>query len=173
VLAAAALLWWLLPTSKPVRRPNPAPPVVASQKPPATAGPTTAAGRVPAAGTAPAPALVPGATVQTTVPTAGPGTGQATGPTATASSTPSRTPPSSVPAPRTRTLSSSAGTVEATCSGGKAHLTSWTAKDPYHVESADAGPALTTGVVFAHGVSRIRMTVTCVAGTPTAVVLPL
>jgi eukaryotic-like serine/threonine-protein kinase len=41
------------------------------------------------------------------------------------------------------------------------------------VESATAGPALTTAVVFAHGLSRIRTTVTCLAGTPTAVVLPL
>ncbi|HEY7273057.1 MAG TPA: protein kinase [Actinoplanes sp.] len=173
VLAAAGLLWILLPTSKPVRRPSQAPPVVTSQKPPTTAGPTTAAGPAPAGGTAPGAAPIPGATVQTTVPTADPGTGQATDPTATAEPTPSRTAASSAPAPRTRTLSSSAGTVEATCSGGKAHLTSWTAKDPYQVESANPGPALTTGVVFGHGVSRIRMTVTCVAGTPTAVVLPL
>jgi hypothetical protein len=177
VLAAVGLLWFLLPASKPGRRANQAPPATASQRPPASAGqpagPSTAAGTVPAGGTAPGAAPIPGGTVQTTVPAAGPGTGQTVDPTATAAPTPSRTPASSAPAPRTRTLSSSAGTVEATCSGGKAQLISWTAKDPYHVESATAGPALTTGVVFAHGVARIRMTVSCLAGTPTAVVLPL
>jgi serine/threonine-protein kinase len=177
VLAAAALLWFLRPASKPGQRANPAAPATASKKPPASAGqpagPATAAGTAPVGGTAPGAAPVPGATVQTSVSPADPGTGQTVEPTGTATPTPGRTPASSAPAPRTRTLSSSAGTVEATCSGGKAHLTSWTAKDPYHVESATPGPALTTGVVFAHGISRTRMTVSCLAGTPTAVVLPL
>ena len=66
-----------------------------------------------------------------------------------------------------------AGSVEARCTGGKALLTSWTPKYPYEVERVNAGPVLAASIVFRHGVSRIRMTVTCVAGVPTAVVLPL
>jgi predicted Ser/Thr protein kinase len=73
----------------------------------------------------------------------------------------------------TKTLSSSAGTVQARCTGGKALLTSWHATDPYTVERVNAGPVLAASIVFTHPGSRIRMTVTCVGGVPTAVVLPL
>jgi serine/threonine-protein kinase len=61
----------------------------------------------------------------------------------------------------------------ARCVQGKAHLTSWTPKSPYEVERVNAGPVLAATIVFKNGASRIRMTVTCVAGAPTAVVLPL
>ena len=172
---AGGLVWALLPSSKLGGRPGLAQPASTSRKPPA-AGPVTAADPATAAGgTAPGTGPIPGAPVQTTTAIAGATSPGTTGATDAGTSAPpaTRTSASSAPTPRTRTLSSAAGTVEATCSGGKAHLTSWTAKDPYHVESATPGPALTTGVVFAHGLSRIRMTVTCVAGTPTAVVLPL
>jgi serine/threonine protein kinase len=179
VLAAAVLVWALLPSSDSSGKAGQATPATASHQPPPTGGqPTgpTTAGAAPVGGAAPGTAPVPGATVQTTAPAtraANPGTTRATDPDGTAPPPTTRAPASSAPASRTRTLSSSAGTVKATCSAGKAHLTSWTAKDPYHVDSVTAGPALTTAVVFAHGISRIRMTVTCVAGTPTAVVLPL
>ena len=173
VVLAGGLVWALLPSSKPGGRPSQAEPAIVSRKPQSPAGPVAAAPTAAAGGTAPATASIPGAPVQiTTAGATDPGTTGVTD-AGTTAPTSSRTPASSAPTARTRTLSSSAGTVEATCSGGKAHLTSWSAKDPYHVESATAGPALTTAVVFAHGLSRIRMTVTCVAGTPTAVVLPL
>jgi serine/threonine-protein kinase len=180
VLAAAGLIWALLPGSDSGSRPDRAASAPASRQPPASSGPsagaTAAAGRAPAAGTAPGAAPIPGATVQTAGPAAAasdPAAAEVSDPGVPATPHTTGTPASSAPGPRTRTLSSTAGTVDATCSGGRAHLTSWTAKKPYHVESADAGPALTTAVVFADGLSRIRMTVTCVAGTPTAVVLPL
>jgi hypothetical protein len=73
-----------------------------------------------------------------------------------------------------KTFTSAGGTVEAKCdSAGKAALLSWTPTDPYQVQKVDEGPALTAAVVFRKPASRIRMTVTCVAGTPTVVTLPL
>jgi serine/threonine-protein kinase len=123
--------------------------------PPGAVGPQTAVGSAAPAG----PEARPGEAT-TTVPAGG---GQ---PTAGA-------PPTTEPAPRGRTLSSAAGSVVAECTGGKAHLTSWSAKDPYEVERVNAGPVLAATAVFRSDASRIRMTVTCVAGEPTAVVLPL
>jgi serine/threonine-protein kinase len=73
-----------------------------------------------------------------------------------------------------KTFTSAGGTVEAKCdSAGKAALLSWTPTEPYQVQKVDEGPALTAAVVFRKPASRIRMTVTCVAGTPTVVTLPL
>jgi hypothetical protein len=43
----------------------------------------------------------------------------------------------------------------------------------YVMQKVDAGPALTTSIVFKQKSSRIRMTITCVAGVPTTVNLPL
>jgi predicted Ser/Thr protein kinase len=88
------------------------------------------------------------------------------------SSTRASSAPSASTSP-TKTLSSSAGTVQARCIDGKALLTSWHATDPYTVERVNAGPVLAATIVFKHPGSRIRMTVTCVGGVPTAVVLPL
>jgi hypothetical protein len=107
-----------------------------------------------------------------------PGPGEATATTTARPTAGGRTPtdpsPSSkAPAADGKTLSSAAGSVVARCANGKAHLTSWSAKDPYQVERVDAGPTLAATAVFKHDLSRIRMTVTCVAGVPTAVVLPL
>jgi serine/threonine-protein kinase len=79
----------------------------------------------------------------------------------------------SPPASRTRTLSSAAGSVEARCTGSEALLTSWTPEDPYTVEKVNAGPSVAPSIVFARAGSRVRMTVTCVAGEPTAVVVAL
>jgi serine/threonine-protein kinase len=78
------------------------------------------------------------------------------------------------PAPGGRELSSAGGSVIARCvEGNRARLTSWTPNDPYEVERVNAGPALTAAIVFRDGRDRIRMTVTCVGGVPTPVVLPL
>jgi hypothetical protein len=41
------------------------------------------------------------------------------------------------------------------------------------VERVDPGPKLTAMVVFKGKLARYRMTVTCVAGAPAPVVLPL
>ena len=51
-------------------------------------------------------------------------------------------------------------------------LTAWEPADGYAVERVDPGPALTASVVFT-GRNRYRTAVTCVAGRPTPVVLPL
>jgi len=61
----------------------------------------------------------------------------------------------------------------ATCAQGKSKLIAWQAASGYSVEKVEPGPALTTSIVFKGLLDRYRMTVTCVAGTPTPVVLPL
>ncbi|MDT5030892.1 MAG: eukaryotic-like serine/threonine-protein kinase [Actinoplanes sp.] len=85
--------------------------------------------------------------------------------------------PSSAPStvtPRGTILASGGGEVLAKCNGaGKSKLISWQPKTGWTVTSVSPGPALTTGIVFKNGISKIQMTVTCVAGHPTAVVLPL
>ncbi|WP_433721754.1 serine/threonine-protein kinase [Actinoplanes sp. CA-051413] len=90
------------------------------------------------------------------------------------SSTPAAEPTTAQPIANVRTFASRGGTIEARCdSRGRAELTSWTPTDPYEVQRVNEGPALTAVIVFRDGKSRIRMTVTCVAGTPTVVSLPL
>jgi serine/threonine-protein kinase len=63
--------------------------------------------------------------------------------------------------------------VFASCDAGKATLSSWDPADGYSVEKVQPGPSLTTAIVFRGTPARYRMTVTCVAGNPTPVVLPL
>jgi serine/threonine-protein kinase len=75
--------------------------------------------------------------------------------------------------PEGKRLDSPGGYAYATCSQAKSKLTSWQPNPGYEVEKVEPGPALTTSVVFKGTLSRFRMTVTCVAGTPTPVVLPL
>jgi serine/threonine-protein kinase len=75
--------------------------------------------------------------------------------------------------PQGKRLDSPGGYAYATCDQGKSKLTSWQANPGYEVEKVEPGPALTTSIVFKGALSRFRMTVTCVAGTPTPVVLPL
>ena len=90
------------------------------------------------------------------------------------SSSPAAEPTTAQPIADVRTFESRGGTIEARCDAkGRAELTSWTPKDPYEVQRVNEGPALTAVIAFRNGTSRIRMTVTCVAGTPTVVSLPL
>jgi hypothetical protein len=124
-------------------------------------GPTRA---VPTAtSSAGAPAPPPGATDEPAAPTTEPA--------------PTAEPSTAEPITGVRTFTSSGGSIEARCdSAGKAELVSWEPADSYRVNRVDEGPALTAAIVFqqgAKGASRIRMTVTCVAGTPTVVTLPL
>jgi serine/threonine-protein kinase len=87
---------------------------------------------------------------------------------------PTTEPPTAQPVADTKTFTSRGGTVEARCdTGGKATLVSWTPADPYKVQRVTEGPAIAPAVIFKNAASRIRMTVTCVAGTPTVVTLPL
>ncbi|WP_433369827.1 protein kinase domain-containing protein [Actinoplanes sp. CA-142083] len=76
-------------------------------------------------------------------------------------------------APAGKRLDSPGGFALATCGGGKATLTHWEAKPGFTAENVEPGPALTASVAFQGTPTRYRMTVTCVAGTPTPVVLPL
>lgn len=75
--------------------------------------------------------------------------------------------------PEGKRLDSPGGYAYATCGQGQSKLTSWQANSGYSVEKVEPGPALTTSIVFKGTLDRFRMTVTCVAGTPTPVVLPL
>jgi serine/threonine-protein kinase len=63
--------------------------------------------------------------------------------------------------------------VYAVCSQGKGQLTSWQANPGYTVQKVNQGPALAPEIVFKGAGHRYRMTVTCVAGTPAPLVLPL
>jgi serine/threonine-protein kinase len=70
-------------------------------------------------------------------------------------------------------MSSPGGTVYAVCNQGKAQLTDWKPAPGYSVQKVNQGPAIAPEVVFKGAPARYRMTVTCVAGTPTPLVLPL
>jgi hypothetical protein len=110
--------------------------------------------------------------------TAGPATPRPsrTGTAAPPSREPSQAPSSSSPAttpPKTKVLTSKAGRVTAQCDKGKARLLDWAPQDPWKVQKVNAGPAATTTAVFKQKNQRIRMTVTCVAGVPATVNLPL
>ncbi|WIM95643.1 protein kinase [Actinoplanes oblitus] len=70
-------------------------------------------------------------------------------------------------------LESKGGMVRAVCEAGNARLLDWQPAEGFEVERADPGPGLTASVVFAGELSRYRMSVTCFAGKPSAVVLPL
>ncbi|MEV4141896.1 hypothetical protein AB0J72_58315, partial [Dactylosporangium sp. NPDC049742] len=77
-------------------------------------------------------------------------------------------PPASDP-PRSETLSSTGGTVTATCDGaGRVRLTSPDPADGYKVTTFNGGPAATAEVAFKRGNVTIRMSVTCDGGAPTA-----
>ncbi|MDI6097835.1 serine/threonine-protein kinase [Actinoplanes sp. NEAU-A12] len=80
----------------------------------------------------------------------------------------------SASAPATGTwLESPGGSVLARCVTAGAELLAWEPRPGFAVKRADPGPALTTAVVFAGDLTQYRMTVTCVGGRPSAVVLPL
>ncbi len=87
--------------------------------------------------------------------------------------TPTAEPSTAEPIADLRTFTSRGGTIEARCDAGRAELVSWTPTDPYKVQRVNPGPAVSAVIVFKQAASRIRMTVTCVAGTPTVVTLPL
>ncbi|GID68020.1 hypothetical protein Acy02nite_59010 [Actinoplanes cyaneus] len=81
-------------------------------------------------------------------------------------------PPTSA-GPETTRLVSRGGAVNAICVSGNVQVLSWEPADGFVVEGADPGPGLTASVVFANGISRYRMSITCFGGKPSAVVLPL
>jgi serine/threonine-protein kinase len=154
-----------------------------------------AAGAPPAGGVVTAPgggvATVPGGGVGGP---AGPGAGgvggvpaATPGPAGGGNGDPDPAPTTGRPAPTTvrptteapppleeRTLSSAGGSVRAACTTlVTAKLVSWTPAKKYKVDDVEEGPSLAPRVVFKHGNDRVRMTVTCVAGIPSAVSLAL
>ena len=138
-------------------------PVSAGDESGSVPGATDIGGRPPAAGTGAVPTTGPSGAASTSP--AGPA-GQTTQPS------PSGTAPTSK-APTGTRLTSPGGVVYALCGGGKATLNSWEPADGYSVQKVNPGPALTTEIVFRSSSDRYRATVTCVAGIPTQVVLPL
>jgi len=136
----------------------------------------------PSRATAPAATALPGAgPVDGNGPLPSDGPGNAGSPAVSRGTTqtspgPSRSP--SVPAspattPPGKRLTSPGGAVYAVCERGKATLTGSEPAEGYTVERVEPGPALTPLIVFKGPKDRYRITVTCVAGTPTPVVLPL
>ncbi|WIM99531.1 serine/threonine-protein kinase [Actinoplanes oblitus] len=132
---------------------------------PSPAGSTPAARRTSRAGQA-----GPSATPE---PSAGGSTAPATTTPATRLTTATATAPASTPpttaTPVRRTLSISAGTVEATCpSPGTARILSWKPAQSYKVQSADPGPGPAPTVTFKRGSALATVTVTCAGMEPSA-----
>ncbi len=103
----------------------------------------------------------------------GPGTPSlSSGPPAGA--TPTSTTPAPKPTqPQRRSLSSTGGTVVATCTPDElAQLLSWTPTKPYKTDRVDAGPAPAAVAVFRHGKNTVQMTITCTDGVPSATTIP-
>jgi serine/threonine-protein kinase len=186
-VVAAALLWIFIPDGTQGNRDN-----EAAIRPGTSVQPSAAAdapSEGPAAGgggeqtTGDGSVLVPGGdgppgsvtpAPNTEAPNPGQATTETTGPVTTNDAEPTtQAPATTVPPSGGKTLTSAGGTVIAQCAGGKAELTSWDPAEGYKVEKVNAGPALASLIIFKKKASRIRTTVTCVAGIPTAVVLPL
>lgn len=180
-MTVALLLLWLVPggdgengrrssvgggstaSAAPVRGLGAAPTVSNGVGAPATAVPP---GRPSHTGGNPTASAVPGGSALPTAGapagTSGPSDSPAISPTATATA-----------GSGGKRLSSPGGSVLATCADGKATLTDWQPAAGYEVERVDAGPALTALIIFKGLTQRYRMRISCVAGQPTAFVLPL
>ncbi|MDT5031840.1 MAG: eukaryotic-like serine/threonine-protein kinase [Actinoplanes sp.] len=171
-VVVAALLWLVIPgwhTAPPSAGLLPA--VQTSPGlglPTATLSLSVTAPAAPGTVSPPPPSYAPVATTSAGAPTQRP----TTRPTATKTSRPTPTTPSTSKPPtkpRVRTFSSAGGSVTATCpTVATAQLLSWGANKPYKVQKVEAGPSAAPFVVFRHGNSRVRMTVTCSGGEPSA-----
>ncbi|MBB4737219.1 serine/threonine-protein kinase [Actinoplanes octamycinicus] len=171
VLVIAGAGWWVTRGSEPRSTPvNAAPPAArdgaappGSARPSPGGSPTPTGARVlprPAALVSSAPAASAAA------PSGSPSSAPAPSPS-------SAGPASSAPVPEGTRLESKGGVVTAICQSGNATLLDWQPAEGFVVERVDPGPGLTPSVVFAGTLSRYRMSVTCFAGKPSAVVLPL
>ncbi len=179
---AAALAAWLLIGDDVASRPDAAAETTTSAAPARNGGlggtassATSAAGAANPAGTEiPGRAVItgsgPAASVQTSGSTGTTGSAPAVPPVPSTSAATSESPSA---APQGKRLTSPGGAVRAVCAKGKATLTSWEPADGYEAEKVVAGPALAPQIIFKGAKNRYRMTVTCVAGVPTPVVLPL
>ncbi|AGL20613.1 serine/threonine-protein kinase [Actinoplanes sp. N902-109] len=163
--AAGSAVWLLHPSDDPGRTAS-SPPAAS----PAPATTTTTTSTRPST-TSPRPGPAGARPVRSTKEQAAP-------PAPPATSRPTTTPPSSTPPGRTRpptapqppqqsapkTFTSTAGSVTARCTTAtQPDLISWDPAKSYKTDTVT-----TTAVTFKHGNTRIRMTVTCTTGTPTA-----
>jgi len=173
----AALAGWFLAGTAEQAPPDGGAQGITSAQPAPGALPQTPVATGPAGQSLPAPTDLPG---QPPIAGGGPGVSSVS-PGGSAQVSPSvgeGTPgssgsPAASAAPRGTRLTSKGGVVYATCGGGKATLTSWQPAQGYSVEKVNQGPGLAAVIVFKGPSDKYRMTVTCVAGTPTPVVLPL
>jgi tRNA A-37 threonylcarbamoyl transferase component Bud32 len=174
LVVAGALAWPLFPdTTKDDR------------EPPAAGGVSSAPSLPAAPGSVP-PAASRGATPSGLAPTRS-GGGQVVVPTLptrtpTVPPTATRTPAPTDPTPGTttddnpaepeeRVLTSTGGSVRATCpEPGTAQIRSATPADKYKIQASDLGPGAAPSVTFKHGNRVVTMTVTCSASVPSATV---
>ena len=182
LLAVVGLLWWLIGTDDDGARQQAAVPGVSDAPASAvvpSAGAPSAAGKPRGPGGGP-----PGAGPKTGSAAGGPGRTPgrqgvppaADGAPATTTAAPdAEEPEPTTAAPTTdppaeeRTLTSTGGSVRATCpSASTAQLLSWSPTKPYKVNEVDEGPAASAVVVFKHGNRLVRMTVTCSEGIPSS-----
>ncbi|GAA1632706.1 hypothetical protein GCM10009828_070710 [Actinoplanes couchii] len=120
-----------------------------------------------------APATSAGAAAQWPSPTAGSGSPTAGRPSEPSPSVSVSASPTALPEPSGTRLESPGGSVLARCVSAGAELLAWEPAPGFGTERVDPGPGLTAVAVFGGLLERHRMTVTCVAGRPSAVVLPL
>jgi serine/threonine-protein kinase len=193
VLGLAGLaLWFLLPGGPPEPTSAAAPPAASGPAGEAPEGPAPGpSGGTPDDPAAPGRGLAPGPDTGTALPgvqtggAAGEGTpttrpagtepvGPGPGPgTTTEPGEPDpdqTTPPEDEEEPpQERTLSSSAGSVRATCPSPRtAEVLDYSATRPYQVEAADTGPGSAPYVLFKRGNETVEMVITCSGGVPSA-----
>ena len=184
VIVAGAVVWLVIPTAPDDNRRS------ALAPPSPTAGATDPAA-VDKPGATPAPPRTTGkpgvpagpgevAADESKHPSGTPSTNAPVDPATTPKADPTTTatrPPTTVAttkAPQGTILKSNGGEVTAHCNGAeKSKLLAWDPAPGWSVYNVAAGPDTTTSIVFKNGLSKTRMTVTCLAGTPHAVVLPL
>jgi serine/threonine protein kinase len=185
-IVAALLLWLFLPAGAGRDQGQAAgvPPTSAAQPPPlagtkpgaATAGNQPGGSQNGGNATAPDARRSAATSSGTSAkPTGATGPGGQSAPAGGGTPPPTTTPVTSAPVTGTgtTTLSTTAGSVEARCSGAKAQLTSWHATAPFKLDRVNPGPVLAAVIVFKNGLTRFRMTVTCLNGKPTASALQL
>jgi serine/threonine-protein kinase len=179
VVVAAVAGWFLAAGDSGTAKPEPrdaatasAAPSVDGVVPPVPAASGAAGQPLPAGTDLPEPPpVVGGGQASAVSPDAGPTSSAGGEPTAQAPGGDDGKPAASPPAGKR--LASPGGVVYASCARGKATLNSWEPTSGYGVEEVQPGPALAPLIVFKGETNRYRTTVTCVAGTPTPVVLPL
>jgi serine/threonine-protein kinase len=169
LIGAAVLVWALTPQSRTAAGADLGSGVTPSATPSAPGGP----GQTPlptssAHGSSPARSARGPGGVATSGGHAAPGT-SATRPAGTGSPTPTAPATTASQGPAQRTLTSTAGTVLATCpAADTAQILTATPIAPFKLKTVDTVAGPSPAALFKHGSTRIVMTVTCSSGTPSA-----